>query len=584
MLTSAIFLLASGVINPVAVTVNLQNFKDGELITSERSLRVTVQASSPIRSVEFYVGSELRDTDTSTPYEFKIDPLNEKDGDMEVTFAAYTTDGETGKKTVTLKIDTGVSKGAPFHVEAGEKALVDQKWDDAIYSGRVALKAKPGDKGARMLLAKAYLGKGQFDRAQAFAEEVIADDPSNTDAKALLSGISLRKAFLLSNTDRATMLKTISTSVKQAATLARQNLDDSYEKLGEPNEGNIIKWADVALRAGKTKAAVKTIEKYFTKKQDSSALGNRLAYAQIREFDIEGAAYTLNRMIKEEVADAYTYSLAGVVAAMKEDRETSDKMIAEAEAYDSRNVGLRTAKAYIALRRGRVDLLEQIVVNLVDQLNMRSDVNYYRNVLQNHLNNYSDADKAFQTAVLANPAFVDMYLEKGNQSLKFMLDPRLQDDNQKKYQSELAEAYYKAAMEAQYDSAAALTAIALHFASSGNMAEAMKSIDGATRANNKYTPAFYAATAIYLQASKDALGNASRLRKEYGARATAAQKDEIARLEQVSKDLDRKADETRKIALDLDKKQMQSRSFATILDAFNYMSQYGRVPVLALPE
>ena len=35
--------------------------------------------------VEFYVGNDLRESDTSTPYEFKLDTLTEPDGDLKVS-------------------------------------------------------------------------------------------------------------------------------------------------------------------------------------------------------------------------------------------------------------------------------------------------------------------------------------------------------------------------------------------------------------------------------------------------------------------------------------------------------------------
>ena len=43
------------------------NAKEGETLTGERTFRVTVQSSAPVTQVEFYVGEDLRDSDTSTP-------------------------------------------------------------------------------------------------------------------------------------------------------------------------------------------------------------------------------------------------------------------------------------------------------------------------------------------------------------------------------------------------------------------------------------------------------------------------------------------------------------------------------------
>ena len=62
----------------------------------------------------------------------------------------------------------------PKLVEEGNAFLVDQKWDEAIRSGRVALKAKAGYNPARILMARAYMGKGVMDKAQQFAEDALA--------------------------------------------------------------------------------------------------------------------------------------------------------------------------------------------------------------------------------------------------------------------------------------------------------------------------------------------------------------------------------------------------------------------------
>ena len=73
-MTSSIIALL--LIAPAKVDLNV-NLKNGEILSGTRSFRVMVQADDPINQVEFYVGDELRDTDSSTPYEFKLDTIEE---------------------------------------------------------------------------------------------------------------------------------------------------------------------------------------------------------------------------------------------------------------------------------------------------------------------------------------------------------------------------------------------------------------------------------------------------------------------------------------------------------------------------
>ncbi|MEZ5162385.1 MAG: hypothetical protein R2688_01285 [Fimbriimonadaceae bacterium] len=60
--------------------------------------------------------------------------------------------------------------------------MTSSKFDDAIQACRVALKIDGKNNKARMAMARANFGKGIYDVAQKFAEDVSADDPKNTEA------------------------------------------------------------------------------------------------------------------------------------------------------------------------------------------------------------------------------------------------------------------------------------------------------------------------------------------------------------------------------------------------------------------
>ena len=117
------FLLALVLVKTPEILVN-PDINSGDVISRERTIKVRVQSDSLVTQVEFYVGDELRDSATSTPYTFKLDPLNEKDGDLKLTFTAYTTKGDKASKVVHVNIDTGLSKGAPANTARAEDYLV----------------------------------------------------------------------------------------------------------------------------------------------------------------------------------------------------------------------------------------------------------------------------------------------------------------------------------------------------------------------------------------------------------------------------------------------------------------------------
>jgi hypothetical protein len=160
---------------PSAIQINV-NTKEGDVIAGDYVFRVTAISDKPVTQVESYVGEELRDTDASTPYEFRMDTLAEKEGPLKVTFAVYTTENESAKKSLSLRVDNGLDKGAEFHVARANELLTVSKWDEAVQAARVALKAKAGHNPARLAMARAYQGKGVLDNAQRFAEDANAAD------------------------------------------------------------------------------------------------------------------------------------------------------------------------------------------------------------------------------------------------------------------------------------------------------------------------------------------------------------------------------------------------------------------------
>ena len=169
--------------------------KNGDSLTGEVQFRAIVQTDHPIQAVEFYVGDDLRESDGSTPYEFKLDTLSEEDGNIKLRFKGFTTEGQNVEKVLNLVVDNGVSKGAEFHVNKGNDLIASGKYDDAITEGRIAQKADKASLGARILLARANYAKGAFDKAQKFAEDALELDKNNRAAKEVIISLKVQQAF-----------------------------------------------------------------------------------------------------------------------------------------------------------------------------------------------------------------------------------------------------------------------------------------------------------------------------------------------------------------------------------------------------
>jgi len=543
-------LIAMTVLSLQAAPVINVDVKDRDVISGERRFRVTVESKSPITQVEFYVGADLRDSDTSTPYEFKLDTLSEDDGELKITFAAYTSDGKSTKKPLTVKIDNGIAKGAEFHVQAAEEFLRNSKWDDAITSGRIALKAKKNFNPARIVLARAYMGKNILDRAQKFAEDVVADEPKNLAALDLVSVINLQRAFNTYNHGGASeeTQKVIADAMKAAVDSRRKNLDLQVDSFGPVNEGNQIKYVDLALQAGRFSLVPATLATPFAKDISNSSLGNRIAFAEIKLGRIADARATLKDLSKRNAMDAYSYALLAVIETEAGNKTASDDAMKEAVLSDSEDLGVRTAQAYIALKNGNNAVLGKLATDLAREQGQRTEVNYFLSGLTNRLQQFDQSRRYFERAVLAEPSNADMYVERGNESIHVALFGNLP---KKDADAQLANAkiMYETAFAAQPSSFQALTGLSIVNLLQGNAKDSIKFGEAAVSANPNYAGSYYALSAAYATARNVAESQKASLK-----------------------------------AGSLDKPNLEGREVPDGKAAFKYYSTFGRTLVMTPPK
>jgi tetratricopeptide (TPR) repeat protein len=224
--------------------------KSGDSLTGEVQFRVIVQTDTPIQAVEFYVGDDLRESDGSVPYEFKLDTLTEEDGNIKVRFKGFTSQGQNVEKVYNLKIDNGISKGADFHVDKGNGFLTEGKVDEAITEGRIAQKADKASLGARILLAKANFSKGQYDKAQKFAEDALEVDKSNRAAREVIISLKVQQAFNAvsrSADDRKEVIDSIKKGLSEAIKYRTSLLNEDVDRLSSNKSS--LEYLDAAIRA-----------------------------------------------------------------------------------------------------------------------------------------------------------------------------------------------------------------------------------------------------------------------------------------------------------------------------------------------
>jgi tetratricopeptide (TPR) repeat protein len=613
-LASALVTLATPTAAPVKLTVNA---KSGETISGERTFRVTVQSENPITGVEFYVGSDLRDKDTSTPYQFTYDTLLENDGKITLRFRAFTTEGEQGSATLNLNIDNGMSRGAPFHLEAARAFLGESKWDMAANSARVALRVDAKNNEARYLLARAYMGKNQWDKAQKFAEDALDANPEDAKVSELLTAIRLHQAFVTVNrpgAERTETLNNIKSAYMGAIESRRKVVDAAVDAMGAPKDDGIIAFADANLRASRYGAVVTALDPVFRADNRRVDVGNRLAYAQLRTGRTQEAVITLQQLRKYGEPNAFTWAQTAIAAAETGDAAASDEAIREALLAGADDPAVLAAQAFLALKYVRRSVGSNVRLTLnyddatgldaamkaesrrvlqssLDQLlqnsGNRAEVLTFASALNNRLDEYRKGQEFFERAVLADPLIADAFLEQGNRSLALSLRGTPEAD-EKTQRYDTAKVHFEAALAARPSSPEALTGLSLVSLFQGKLEDAIRWGESAVRAAPSYAAGHVALGTAYHLAATAARTEADRIRKASNTAGTTnserqANEEKARDRETWSIRTTAQARDTIRNAATLDR-QLEGIEPTTAAAAWRYFYAGGRLPLLPLPR
>lgn len=559
-------ILALAILAPQKLQLDV-NAKDGVVVTGERVFRVTVQSKAPVTQVEFYVNDELRETDTSTPYEFKVDSLSESEGSMKVKFSAYNTEGQSASRVLNVRIDNLSGMSPDEHIAKGRDLLTVSKWDEAILRGRIANKAKPNYAPALILLGRGYLGKGVLDSAQKFAEDAVAADPNSIEAAELLAYVNLQKAFNTFNRggDRKETLGVIRTALKTAVETRTRLLAQAFEKLGPQTDSGMLAWSDAAMKAGRFQTAVNVLQPAFTKDNRRNDVGNRLAYAYLRMGRIADAYSTLDATKKYGTLDAYGYALLAITEAERGNAAASDDAMREAILSEGDNLGVRTAQTYIALKRGNAQTLRSLATALGKDEGQRSEVQLYLMALANSRGDFAGSRTYFERGVLAEPTNYALFVERGNESVAIALSGRLAKADAD-LELESAGVMYETALIARPESQEALTGMAILLLLQGKTADGERYATAAARTGSAYAPAFFALAAAHAEMARKVKGETPRDTARMAAEHTNQAEKALA------------------TAAKLDKTNLEGRPLPTPRAAFQYFGRYGRTALLVAPK
>ncbi|MBX3095810.1 MAG: tetratricopeptide repeat protein [Fimbriimonadaceae bacterium] len=473
-----------------AVTIKT-NYKNGDSIKGDVTFEVEAESDNLITSVEFYVGSDLRDTDQSTPYQFSIDSLTEDDGPIEVTFAAYDSEGGSAKAILKLRVDNGMALGAARHVSMGQELMNDGKYAEAIYHGRVAIKIEPENNDARLLLSRSHLSMGTLDLAQKYAEDVVASDPNNSGGLALLGGVNLRRGFLALERGTGDWDATIS-SVRNAfksAASAQRTLSENRISALQASNPESMDLVDALIDARRYSLAISQLEAKFRSNPGNPEVNNRLIYAYIRSARWTDAAEAVKKAKDAGGADAYTYALDAVISQVGGNTAMSEASEKEALFGGPNNLGVKSAQVWLALRRNNMRGFGELTNELRSVGGPSIIADYYRIIALSLARDPEASRKAWELTVLSDPGSPELLIERAMQAYAYSytaggdVAPR---------QKALAKALAEAAIEARPESFEALTLLAVMALEDNNREDAYKWGRAAAQAAPQYAPGQYA--------------------------------------------------------------------------------------------
>jgi thioredoxin-like negative regulator of GroEL len=565
-----------------AITVS-PDVTTGATLTGQRTFRVLVQSDDIINKVELYVNGELRDSQSSTPYLFSLDSINEKDGPLELKWVAYSDQGKTASKVVKVTVDNGMSLGAAEHVDKGTKALQDGNVTSALTEGRIALKIDKKYTPARELLARAYLAQKTYDRAQQYIEDVLADEPKNLEALDLKSAIGLEEAFGVISRDQKDMdtLKVVSNAFQNAVKARRASAQARFDAVGALTDTNLKAYVSAAIDAQRYSEAISALAPIFLHAPSRADLADRLAYCQIKAGRFEDAAATLNslKVIGKNTSDAYADALTGLVAEFLDKSKVSDAAMDEAALNDFQDLGVQTAKAAIAIRRNDLKTAAQTIPQLANDAGQKTEVDYLLAVLYDQTRRFTDAKAAFRECVIADPLNYDMYIEEGNEALRPILDKQLVKSEDVAFNYAYAETMYKTALAAREDSYQALTALAMIKLIEKDPGDALNYAQAAVAAQPEYV-----AGQLLLAAAADIDATAIRPKTLPSNPNNRDEVDAYNKGLKMADDLNKLSVKANNEAGMLDPDHAGGRGIPSVSEAISYFVRFGRSPVISRPS
>lgn len=585
---SSLLLFALGASLASAQVKCTLNAKDGENVGLEKLIVASVESKLDITQVEFYVNNELRETDDSLPYEFHVDGLAEPEGPLTLKAIAYNAQGKSTTVVVKLVVDNGLAAGPDSFVKAGDDLFRAGKLPEAMTKGRLALKAKKDYNPARLLMAKVSFQLNQFDRAETFAQDVLAVEPNNLAALDVSSASSLQQAFNLSGrtANRDELLTALGSAFSRAAKARNRAYQVRIDAFGLPTDDNILDYADLCLRAGRNGAAVDALTKTYAKDRTNSLVANRLFYALLRAGKGLKAADLISGAERRKELDGTGFMIAAIQHWSANRATQAMESERQALLQGGNEPGVKTGQAYLALSKNRTAAF----AGMLQAFSKESDAPYqaYASQFLYKKGEYEMGRRSFEQALLAEPILVDAFLNRAAEAVDFSFRQGTTEKDVAYYRR-AARMYLLAALDAKPESFEALSALAILSVTENKNDDAITFARAATKAGPEYGGAYYTLGMVSSLRGKIMLDRARLAHTKAQDALRNGLKEDADKFEAQSvaanaeaKKLALEADEAMKMAGKCDPANLQGRMVPQPNAAWVYVSGSGRTPLLLL--
>ena len=314
----------------------------------------TASSGAYVDKVAFSVDGAVRYTDTSTPYSYDWDTLQETEGPHTLSATVTDSAGRTASAQIRVIVDNELSKGAAFFASGAMEALEQGDNVKARNYMRRALKLDPKNLVAAQVKARLLQADGNIDGAIAALEAAAIPD---SDYDALTELWQLHMADTSPDIDLASFLQHAATAVDlyhkaAAARIASLKGDDP---------GVAVRRGDVRLADRQWSAAIHDYEQAADIDHATGSVANRILLADTLSGARLQAVKLLRDLNDQSRADEVTPVLAAMnmvdLSRFEQARQTVRALVAAGnlpalivEAYA--DIGLNdSAAAHDALRR-----------------------------------------------------------------------------------------------------------------------------------------------------------------------------------------------------------------------------------------